>query len=153
MNSWNETGDVSIAMQQARFRIQSPNSTPRKILVLPLGDQSDHLVTEIADQPYRNAQFVPYTASGEPWRSIITKQNLDLVVMIGHVGENFAQVIPIGETCLVQQIKISGVLIDKNHDGNLALSSALRSIRPWTQTLAVISEVDYLPGLLHALGA
>ncbi len=153
MESKISLGHVSAATQQARFRVQSPNSSPREILVVPLGEQSDNLLVEVASQPFRNAKFVPYTVSGEPWRNMIMDYHLDLVVMIGHVGENLAQVIPIGETCLSRQVKISGVLIHKNASQVAALSSALRSIRPWTQTLAVVSEADYLPGLLHARGA
>lgn len=121
--------------------------------MVPLGEQSNHVLEEVAAQTYRNAKFVPYTTSGEPWRSIIMDCQLDLVVMVGHVGEHLAQVISIGETCMSRQVKISGVLIHKNANQVAALSSALRSVRPWTQTLAVVSQADYLPGLLHALGA
>jgi hypothetical protein len=153
MNNETPAGHLSVATQQARFRVQFPNSSPREILVVPLGERSDRLLNEVATQPFRNATFVPYTASGEPWRSVILDHHLDLVVMVGHIGENLAQVISIGETSLSRKVKISGVLIHKHADQVASLSSALRSVRPWTQTLSVVSEADYLPGLLHALGA
>ncbi|HQT63512.1 MAG: hypothetical protein B7Z75_07335 [Acidocella sp. 20-57-95] len=146
-------GPFSVATQQASYRVQAPNSSPRELLIVPLGEASGKLLELVAQPPYRNAKFVPYTPSGEPWRKTIDERNLDLVVMVGFVGENLAQVIAIGETCIARKVKISSILIHKDASEIVALSSALRSMRPWSQTLAVVSDADYVPGLLHALGA
>jgi hypothetical protein len=144
---------ASRAAREALFRVQVPNSSARDILVIPLDEVSAPLVSAVAEQPWRNARFVSYTPFGEAWRAALDGKDVDLVVMIGQAGENLSQAIAVGETCLSRQIKISGVLV-RNLSGNLAnVSASLRSMRPWTQTLAVITDADYLPGLLHALGA
>jgi hypothetical protein len=144
---------VSRAAREALFRVQVPNSSARDILVIPLDEVSAPLVSAVAEQPWRNARFVPYAPSGEAWRSALDERDLDLVVMIAQAGENLSQAIAIGETCLSRQIKISGVLIRTSGVDLSKVSASLRSMRPWTQTLAVITDADYLPGLLHALGA
>jgi hypothetical protein len=144
---------VSRAAREALFRVQAPNSSARDILVIPLDEASAPLVSAVAEQTWRNARFVSHTPFGEAWRSALDEKDVDLVVMIGQAGENLSQAIAIGETCLSRQIKISGVLI-RNFGVDLSnVSASLRSLRPWTQTLAVITDADYLPGLLHALGA
>ncbi len=136
-----------------KFRVQAPNSSARDILVVPLDALSGRISEEVAQQNWRNARFVPHSVSGEAWRAALAEGNADLVVMIGQVGENLAQAVAVGETCIEKSLKISGVLLRQPESGLAEVSAALRSLRPWTQTLAVIAEVDYLPGLLHALGA
>lgn len=144
---------VSPAAQEARFRIQAPNSTARNIVVIPLDEVSSGLVTKTANQPWRNARFVAYAANGEGWRAALAAHDIDLVVIIGQVGESLSQTIAIGETVVTRHIKISGVLIVDEPAQLTALAGSLRSIRPWTHTLAVIGNADDLPELLHALGA
>jgi hypothetical protein len=144
---------ASRAAREALFRVQVPNSSARDILVIPLDEVSAPLISEVAEQSWRNARFVPYTPFGEAWRNALEEKHVDLVVMIGQAGENLSQAIAIGETCLSRQIKISGVLLRNLDVDLLNVSASLRSMRPWTQTLAVITDADYLPGLLHALGA
>lgn len=70
--------------------------------------------------------------------------------MIGKVGAQLGHVTAIGEICLIHHIKVSGVLIRVRED---QLSDALRLLRPWAQTIAVVPDIDYLPELLQALGA
>lgn len=141
---------LSQITREARFRIQAPNSSARDILVVPLDDAADAIVAPVIQESWRKARFAPCMPGGEAWRAALAESKPDLIVVIGKVGAEFGQVIAIGETCLVHHIKVSGVLIRR---GGLPISSALRSLRPWTQTLAVVSDADYLPELLHALGA
>jgi hypothetical protein len=143
----------STAAREARFRLQVPNASARDILVIPVDEAVAPLVEHVSEQPWKNARFVPFSTSGEAWRVELERHPVDLVVVIGQAGENLSQVISIGEICIDRQIKTSGVLV--RHDGvSLAqISASLRYMRPWMQTLAVIAETDYFPGLLHALGA
>jgi hypothetical protein len=151
-----KTQEVSASSwaREARFRLQAPNSSARDILVIPLDAAVAPLVSEVALQPWKNARFAAFSAAGEAWRAALDQHAAtDLVVIIGQAGEDLGQAISVGELCINRQIKTSGVLL--RHDGVSLpqMSASLRSMRPWTRTLAVIAEADYLPGLLHALGA
>ncbi len=139
--------------REAKFRVQVPNSKARDILVVPLDAASETSAALLAAETWRNARFVAFSAQGQGWREAIERAGLDLVVMIGTVGQDLSQAIPLGEGCIERNIKTSGVLLRPLDVPLAEFSSALRSVRPWTQTLAIISEADYLPGLLHALGA
>jgi hypothetical protein len=144
---------MSDAAREAGFRVQAPNSSARDILVIPLDEAAGRLVGTVAEQVWRNARFVPFTPLGDAWRTALGKQDVDLVVVIGNAGANLSQAIAIGEICITRQIKVSGVLMRGEEVTLSDMSASLRSMRPWTRTLAVIGEQDYLPGLLHALGA
>jgi hypothetical protein len=134
------------------FRVQAPNSSPRDILVVPLDAQSARPAQALSEQAWRNARFVPF-GDADGWRSALEARRPDVVVMLATAGQNLSRAIAIGELCLTQGVKISGVLMRPDAMTSAEMSAALRSMRPWTQTLAVIGEADYLPGLLHALGA
>ena len=98
---------------------------------------------------------MPPSSSSWSWnpKLIARVKNSDLVVMIGTVGQDLAEATTIGETCMLRAVKISGVLMEPAEADPQQVSDCLRLIRPWTHTLAVVAEGQYLPGLLHALGA
>jgi hypothetical protein len=146
-------GVASAAAREAAFRLQAANSAARDIIVIPLDPNSGRLTAAVAEQTWRNARFVPYTKSGEAWRAIFVSGDVDLAVMIGQEGEDLSQAVAVGEICMARAIKTSAVLLRGDHSGVPDVSDGLRSLRPWTQTLAVIAEPEYLAGLLHALGA
>jgi len=133
--------------REARYRVQAPNSTARGILVVPLGPAAAASVQALEGQGWRNAKFA---AGGDAWREALDAGGIDLVVMIGQTSESLALAIPVGETCLARGVKISALLL---REPGADLATALRTLRPWAQTLAVIPDAEDLPGLLHALGA
>lgn len=141
---------LSPAAREALFRLQAPNAVAREILVIPLDETCGRRAAEVAAEPWRNARFVPFTQKGEAWRAVLAERSPDLVMLIGRAGTELSQAIALGEICVERRIKIAGVLI---RDGVLDISASLRGLRPWTQTLAVVADAEYLPGLLHALGA
>jgi hypothetical protein len=143
----------SAVAREARFRLQGPNASARDILVIPLDKVVTPLVADISGQDWRNACFAGFSHDGAAWRAELDRRPVDLIVVIGQAGENFSQVISIGEICIDREIKTSGVLLRPQHVPLAQMSAALRSMRPWMRTLAVITEADYLSGLLHALGA
>lgn len=143
----------SFGAWEARFRVQFPNASARDILVVPLDQTVANLVEDLSRQPWKNARFVPFSGSGEAWRVELERRLVDLVVVIGQAGESLGQENFIGKICLDRQIKASGVLLCNDGVSPTQMAASLRSMRPWMRTLTVISEVDDMPGLLHALGA
>jgi hypothetical protein len=136
-----------------RHRVRAPNSQARDILVVPLDESCALLTNALSAETWRNTTFVEYSRSGDAWRDVLTGRTTDIVVMVGAAGQELSQAIAIGEHCMHGQMKISSILV-RGPDVTLSqISASLRSLRPWTHTLAVIPEADYLPGLLHALGA
>jgi hypothetical protein len=144
---------VSFAATEARFRVQSPNAAARDILFIPLDEMVAHLVEDMSRQPWKNARFVPFSGSGEAWRVELEQRLVDLVVVVGQAGEDLSQANLIGKICIDRQIKTSGVLLRNDGVSPTQMAASLRSMRPWMRTLTVITEVDDMPGLLHALGA
>jgi hypothetical protein len=136
-----------------RHRVRAPNSRARDILVVPLDESCAALTDALAPETWRSTIFVGYSRYGEAWRAVLAAREIDIVVTVGAAGHDLSQAIAIGEQCMHGQTKISGILLRAPELTLAQTSAALRSLRPWTHTLAVIPEADYLPGLLHALGA
>ncbi len=144
---------------ESQFRVQAPNSVARAILIVALDAESGKLGALLVDQDWHNATFVKFmvvdggSVAAESWRTAFDGRNFDLVVMIGTIGQDLAEATAIGETCMLRAVKISGVLMEPENTDPQQVSDCLRLVRPWTHTLAVVGEGQYLPGLLHALGA
>ncbi len=145
---------------ESSFRVQSPNSAARNILVVALEATSARLGLRLDEHPWRRTQFVNFephnmsnAAGAENWRAALDRTDLDLVVIVGSIGQNLSAVAAIGEACVLKDVKVSGVLVADSEAEPGLISAGLRMMRPWTHTLAVISDGACLADLLHALGA
>jgi hypothetical protein len=147
----------STSAAESRFRVQAPNSLARDILVIALDEKSSALGGMLDTQSWRCAAFANFGMAaprdGEDWSAILERHDFDLIVMVGTAGGDLGGAEAIGEKGVARSIKMASVLVSPQGTPPAVISECLLDLRPWSRTLALINSADYLPGVLHALGA
>jgi hypothetical protein len=147
----------STSAAESRFRVQAPNSLARDILVIALDERSSTLGGMLDAQSWRCAEFANFDMAtprgGEDWSAVLERHDFDLIVMVGTAGGDLSGAEAIGEKGVARGIKMASVLVSLQGTLPAVISECLLDLRPWSRTLALIGSADYLPGVLHALGA
>jgi hypothetical protein len=147
----------STSAAESQFRVRDPNSLARDILVVALDEKSAALGGMLATQSWRCAEFVnfhmPAAREGRDWSTALERHAFDLIVMVGTAGGDLRQAESVGGKGAARGTKVSSVLLSLQGTPLPVISESLLDLRPWSRTLAVIGSADYLPGVLHALGA
>jgi hypothetical protein len=157
---------------QARYRIDAPNSKPKRVKVIALDRPSEAIVKDLARKTWNGATFftassfasVPTTGnfSMQGWLSDLAgrTKNLvdevdtaDLVVMVATAGENAQAAALIGEACSLKRIATTGLILGAPSASDEMLSKTLAQLRPWSLMLVIASAVDYIEDMLIALRA
>jgi hypothetical protein len=157
---------------EARYRIDAPNSKPKRVKVIALDRPSEAIVKDLARKAWHGATFftassfasVPTTGSFsmQGWLSDLAgrTKNLvdevdtsDLVVMVATAGENAQAAALIGEACSLKRIATTGLIIGAPSASDEMLSKTLAQLRPWSLMLVIASAVDYIEDMLIALRA
>jgi len=166
-----ESARMSTAAE-ARFRIDAPNSKPRRIKVIALDAASEALVKRLAQRRWNNASFFTASAfAGAPlerafsmqgWLSdlagrtkdLIDEVNgADLVVMVATAGENTQAAALIGEACSLRRVNTTGLILGGASATDDMLSKTLSQLRPWSLMLVIAHGEDYIEDMLVALRA
>lgn len=147
--------------EQARFRVQDPNSKPRVIKVIALDGASEPIVKRVAERIWQNARFLtaaafPDTArdfSGQP--KDLTKEidTADLIVMVAGPGGEAHAASVIGEACSARRVMTTALVIGANRTSEDAVARTLAQLRPWSLMLVAADPDDYIEGMLTALRA
>jgi hypothetical protein len=157
---------------QARYRIDAPNSKPKRVKVIALDRPSEAIVKDLARKTWNGATFftassfasVPTTGnfSMQGWLSDLAgrTKNLvdevdtaDLVVMVATAGENAQAATLIGEACSLKRIATTGLILGAPSASDEMLSKTLAQLRPWSLMLVIAGAVDYIEDMLIALRA
>lgn len=157
---------------EARFRIDAPNSKPRRVKVIALDPASEAVVKHLAQGRWNNASFFTASAfSGVPpgrdfsmpgWLSDLagrTKDLIDevgtadLVVMVATAGENAQAATLIGEACSLKRVNTTGLILGGVSASDEMLSKTLSQLRPWSLMLVIANGEDYIEDMLIALRA
>ncbi len=149
------------SLAEARFRIQEPNSKPRKITVIALDALSDAIVGTLAARPWQSAIFL--SAAGFPAEARDFSGELkdlanevttaDLVVMVAGPGGQAHAASVIGEACSAKRVMTTALIVGANRASEEAVSKTLSQLRPWSLMLVVADPDDYIVGMLTALRA
>lgn len=150
--------------EEARFRVDYPNSKTRASRVIALDDEAASLVGRISTQPWQAAHFLTYgeAISGQdaPGSDAILRsfdgvetrlsdelEGADVAVMIAtaDVGAEAASII--GRACAIRRIMTAGLVVG---DG---LEDAVNALRPYASVLVVSADEEYVPEILGALRA
>lgn len=159
--------------EEARFRIDYPNSRPRAVKVVALDAPSERVVKRLAEHPWQRASF--FTAlkfeaaprSGADWsmkawlsdlagrtKDLIDEvASADLVVMIAGAGTSAENAAVIGEACSVRKVMTTALIIGSEDKSDAELSKTLASLRPHASMLVIASNDDYIEEMLVALRA
>jgi hypothetical protein len=157
---------------EARYRIDAPNSRPKRVKVIALDRPSEAIVKDLARKVWNGATFftassfasVPPTGnfSMQGWLSDLAgrTKNLvdevdtaDLVVMVATAGENAQAAALIGEACSLKRIATTGLILGAPSASDEMLSKTLAQLRPWSLMLVIASALDYIEDMLIALRA
>ena len=166
-----ESARMSSAAEQ-RFRINAPNSLPRRVKVIALDRKSEVLVKDLAQAQSTNATFFTASAfaaappasgfSMRGWLSDLagrTKDLMDevngadLVVMVTTAGENAQAAALIGEACSAKRVNTTGLILGGGSASDQVLAKTLAQLRPWSLMLVIASGEDYIADMLTALRA
>ena len=171
-----ESARVTTA-QEAAFRVQYPNSTPRLIKVIALDREAGLVVGELAKKTWNRAVF--FNAAAFPrvnqpdgialghdrlsaWLSDIAGQarnfvaeidSADIVVVIASPGSDAQIATMIGEACRHRHKTMIGLILQSAGASDEALSRTLAGMRPLASMLVVASGSDYVEEMLSAMRA
>ncbi len=167
-----ESARVTTA-EEARFRINYPNSKPRVVKVIALDEQSEAVVKRLAEGKWQRASF--FTAlkfdgaprSGEGWsmkawlsdiagRAMDLVEEIstaDLVVMVASAGTKAKAASVIAEACGVRKVMTTALVIGSETSSDEELSKTLASLRPYASMLVIATNDDYIEEMLVALRA
>jgi hypothetical protein len=159
--------------EEARFRVDYPNSKPRSIKVIALDQPSERVVKRLAQGSWQRASF--FTAlkfagaprGGEGWtvqswlsdlagrtKDLIDEvATADLVVMVASAGTKAEASAVIAEACGVRKVMTTALIIDSDTTSDEQLSKTLASLRPYASMLVIAHDDDYIDAMLAALRA
>jgi hypothetical protein len=157
---------------EARFRIDAPNSTPRRVKIVALDRASEAVVASLARRPWNHASFFTASAfAGAPpergfsmqgWLADLTGRtrdlidevdSADLVVMVAAAGEDAGAAALIGEACSLRRVNTTGLILSGPSIADDTLSKTLAQLRPWSLMLVIAEGEDYVEDMLRALRA
>jgi hypothetical protein len=159
--------------EEARFRIDYPNSKPRSIKVIALDAESERVVKRLAQGSWQRATFLtalkfdgaPRGGQGwsmQAWLSDLagrTKDlvdevaSADLVVMVATAGTGPEVAAVIAEACGVRKVMTTALIIDSKLKSDEELSKTLASLRPHASMLVIAHDDEYIETMLAALRA
>ena len=156
---------------ELRFRINDPNSRPRRIKVIALDRASEAVVKSLARGQWHGATFLTIPKdvvrrgagfSMRAWLGGLAGDTKDLldeiaaadqVVMVATAGENSEAASIIGEACSLKRVMTTGLVVCPRSTSDEALSQTLSQLRPWTLMLVIASDEEYITDMLVALRA
>ena len=158
---------------EARFRIDYPNSKPRRVKVVALDAASEAVVKRLAERNWHSASFfaslrfdgTPRHGEGwsiKAWLSDLAGRtkalvdevaSADLVVMVSSAGTSAPAAAVIGEACAVRKVMTMALVIGSAQRANDDLSKTLAMLRPHASMLVIANDDDYIEEMLAALRA
>lgn len=159
--------------EEARYRINYPNSKPRATKVIALDPASEDVVKRLAKGQWQQASF--FTSldfdgaprGGEGWTMKAWLSDLagrtkdlidevaaaDLVVMIASAGTKPKAAGVIAEACGARKVMTTALIIGSEDHTDDELSRTLAALRPYASMLVIASNDDYIEEMLVALRA
>jgi hypothetical protein len=127
--------------EEARFRIDYPNSRPRAIKVIALDEPSERVVKRLSDLAGRTKDLVDEVAAA------------DLVVMVASAGTGADAAAVIAEACAVRKVMTTALIVDSKSKSDDELAKTLASLRPHASMLVIAHDDEYIETMLAALRA
>jgi hypothetical protein len=169
MHSGRTESAIMTSAEQARFRINRPNSRPRATVAIALDARGAAALTALKDRPWNGAKFLRYggpsgasrhlpslridaTVQDEAGNKLSLMKELagvDTVIMLTATDAAEAAEI-IGNACAARGIAATGLVLAPE-EGAEALGRIVTVLRPHTAMLVVSSSEDYVAEMLSAL--
>ena len=159
--------------EEARFRVDYPNSKPRAIKVVALDGPSERVVKRLAQGTWQRATFLTALdldgapRGGEGWsmkawlsdlagrtKDLIDEvASADLVVMVATAGTGAEVAAVIAEACGVRKVMTTALIIGSEQHSDEELSKTLAMLRPHASMLVIATGDEYIETMLAALRA
>jgi hypothetical protein len=159
--------------EEARFRVDYPNSKPRAIKVIALDAPSERVIKRLAQETWQRATFLTALdldggpRGGEGWsmkawlsdlagrtKDLIDEvASADLVVMVATAGTGAEVAAVIAEACGVRKVMTTALVIGSKSKSDAALAKTLASLRPHASMLVIAHDDEYIEAMLAALRA
>jgi len=136
---------------EAAFRVQAPNSLPRRVKVVALDAPSETVVRRLSAESWNHATFfTAATFTGNLSGEVATA---DLVVMVAAPGGSAHMASAIGQACSRQRVMTTALVIGATSAPDDALSKTLAQLRPWSLMVVMADADNYIDDMLMALRA
>jgi len=150
----------SARINEARFRVQAPNSLPRAITVIALDAAGEAVVRRLADSNWTCVTFLtalsPDTAcdlAGQT-RSIRDEVDAaDLVVLVAGPGGRAHAASMVGQACSIRCVMTTGCVVGAGSAPESDLSLTLAQLRPWSLMVVIAKDDEYIDAMMTALRA
>ena len=157
--------------EEARYRVDYPNSKPRAVKVVALDPPSEAVVKRLAQGDWQRATFLTVHDSGAPggegwsmkaWLNDLAGRakalvdevaSADLVVMVSSAGTRAEAASVIGEACAARKVMTMALIIGSDQKSDEELSKTLAALRPYASMLVIASGDEYIEEMLAALRA
>ncbi len=158
--------------EEARFRVQYPNSRDRATRVIALDPETADKLGEVAHLPWHGAHFLRHVGNsavsadfedlpvdaelidlnGRQTKLSDELEGADTVVVVVKGGQNGGAANAVGNSCMVRGIMTTGLVLtdDPNSDDT---EFTVNALRPYMRMLVVASGDDYVTEMLSALRA
>jgi hypothetical protein len=137
--------------QEARYRVQAPNSLPRTIKIVALDPRAETVLRSLALSSWQRAVF--YTASSFT-RDLETEvATADLVIMVAGPGGGAQEARTIGAACSARRVNTTALIVGAADASDEALAPTLAQVRPWSLVVVIANNDDYIHDMLTALRA
>ena len=157
--------------EEARYRVNYPNSKPRAVKVVALDPPSEIVVKRLAQSNWQRATFLTAhdgeAPGGEGWSMKAWLADLagrakdlvdevataDLVVMIASAGARPEAAALIAEACNARKVMTTALIIGSQSKSDEELSKTLGTLRPYASMLVIANNDEYIEAMLVALRA
>jgi hypothetical protein len=152
--------------EEARFRVDYPNSAPRRIKIIALDRQAERLVRRLARKKWNCATFMTTAGEGtsrsvRDWLSTLAGEAMnlldqvstaDLVVTVSTAGNSADDAAIIAEACGIHKVTMTSLLIGQGAFEPV-LPQTMMPLRAHATMLVVANGDEYVEAMLTALRA
>jgi len=152
--------------EEALFRVDYPNSTPRRIKIIALDKPAERVVRRLAAGNWNSAIFMTAVENGasatKDWLTDLAGEALNLLDQVGaadHVvtvstaGENAEDAAIIAEACNARAVMLTALVIDPTTLPEPQLLRTVTPLRAYASMLVVAKGEEYVEAMLTALRA
>ncbi|MEP6656771.1 MAG: hypothetical protein ABJC33_06020 [Betaproteobacteria bacterium] len=151
----------SRAAGDTRHRVSYPNSRPRAIKLIGLGQGGRRIAEAIAGRGLGHVEAIAALAGSTDGQAIVDEDSAigraireaDMVFLVAQDGDNVTFASAIGRMAHGRGVLVTGMLIQTRDAGSSVPDSTLGTLRSASDMLVMVTDADYVAEMLGALGA
>ena len=135
--------------EEARFRIQAPNSRPRTTTVIALDAESEPVLRRLAGGSWTRATFLQAPVGEAELRERVDQS--DQVIMLAAAGGRADAAEAVGRACSHKRVTTTALVVGTGHATDRELSKTLAQLRPWSLMVVIANADEYVGDMMTAL--